>query len=133
MWDKLIACGHLGSDPEMRYLESGTPVTTFSLAVTRGAGENKSTLWYRVTCWSKTAENVAQYSGKGDVVLVEGQLQPPQIWTDREGKPRCTLEINAREVRFISRKRQEKPDGAQAAAVATQATATATADLGDAW
>src|SRR5918911_2599633 len=108
-FNKIIVIGNLGRDPELRYTPQGTAVCTFSVATNerrKGAtGEAQDvTTWFRVTVWGRQAETVAQYLAKGRSVYVEGRLHVEE-WTDREGKPRFTLELNATDVRFI--------DGAQ--------------------
>ncbi len=105
MYQRTIVVGHLGRDPEMRYTPSGVPVTSFSIATTRrwtnanGEPQEKTT-WFRVTCWRKLAEQAAQYLQKGRLVLVEGEIDA-SAWTDREGSPRASLELNAFALRFL--------------------------------
>ena len=66
MYQNTIVVGHLGRDPEMRYLPSGTPVTSFSIATTRkwnnaeGQPQEKTT-WFRVSVFGKQAESCNQY------------------------------------------------------------------------
>jgi single-strand DNA-binding protein len=104
-FNKIIVVGNLGRDPEMRYTPQGTPVCTFSIASNErrksSAGEQQDiTTWFRVTVWGKQAETVSRYLSKGRSVYVEGRLHLEE-WTDKEGKPRYTLEINASDVHFI--------------------------------
>jgi len=105
MYQKTIVVGHLGRDPEMRYTPTGVPVTSFSMATTRkwtnanGEPQEKTT-WFRVTCWRKLAESAAQYLKKGQAVLVEGEIDA-SAWTDKEGNPRASLELNALNWRFV--------------------------------
>jgi single-strand DNA-binding protein len=105
MYQKTIVVGHLGRDPEMRYTPAGVPVTSFSVATTRkwtnanGEPQEKTT-WFRVTCWRKLAESAAQYLKKGQAVLVEGDIDA-SAWTDKEGNPRASLELNAVNWRFM--------------------------------
>ncbi len=104
-FNKLIVVGNLGRDPEMRYTPQGTPVCTFSVASNERrkdrAGEQQDiTTWFRITVWGKQAENVSKYLTKGRMVYVEGRLHVEE-WTDKEGKPRHTLEVNASDVQFI--------------------------------
>jgi single-strand DNA-binding protein len=104
-FNKLIVVGNLGRDPEMRYTPQGTPVCTFSVASNErrknSAGEQQDlTTWFRVTVWGKQAETVSKYLTKGRSVYVEGRLHVEE-WTDKEGKPRHTLEVNASDVQFI--------------------------------
>jgi single-strand DNA-binding protein len=110
-FNKVIVVGNLGRDPEMRYTPQGTPVCTFSVASNErrktSAGEQQDiTTWFRVTVWGKQAEAVSKYLTKGRSVYVEGRLHVEE-WTDREGKPRYTLEVNASDVQFIDAARAD--------------------------
>jgi single-strand DNA-binding protein len=109
----IIIVGNVGRDPEMRYLPSGQPVTSFSVASNRQyTGNNgekvKETIWFRVTTWGKQAENCNQYLKKGSKVLIEGRLTPdketggPRVWTAQDGQPRSSFEVNAVTVQFLS-------------------------------
>ena len=105
MYQKTIVVGHLGKDPEMRYTQSGVPVTSFSVATTRkwnsASGEQQEkTTWFRVTCWRKLAELTAQYLKKGRLVLVEGDIDA-SAFTDREGNARASLELTATNIKFL--------------------------------
>jgi len=68
-------------------------------------------MWVRVSTWRKTAEFIAQYVGKGDIVTIDGELTPdketgnPRIWTSNEGEARASYEVNARNVQLISSKK----------------------------
>ena len=108
----IIVVGNLGREPEMRYTPSGQPVTSFSIASNRsymntGGEKVDETIWFRVTTWGKQAETCNQFLHKGSRVLVEGRLTPdknggPRIWTNKEGQPAASFEINAVTVRFLS-------------------------------
>jgi single-strand DNA-binding protein len=104
-YNKIILIGNLGRDPELSYTPQGTAVCKFSVATNERrrdkAGEQQDiTTWFRVSAWGKQAENVSRYLTKGRKVYVEGRLHVEE-WTDREGKPRQSLEVNASEVQFI--------------------------------
>ena len=119
MFQKTILAGHIGKDAEMRYTPQGTAVSNFSMAVNSGWGDTKTTTWFRVTIWSKLAENLTQYLTKGKLVLVEGELQPdpetggPRIWTDTNGTTRASFEVTARGIALLgdgSKPNDEKPE-----------------------
>jgi len=104
-FNKIIIVGNLGRDPELSYTPQGTAVCKFSVATNERrrdkAGEQQDiTTWFRVTVWGKQAENVSRYLSKGRKVYLEGRLHVEE-WTDREGKPRQSLEVNASDVQFI--------------------------------
>jgi single-strand DNA-binding protein len=72
--------GRLGSDPEIKYTQSGQPVANFSLAIDESY-KNKSgekinkVLWVRCVAWTQTAETMGKYLHKGDQVILTGRLQ----------------------------------------------------------
>ncbi|HVS21973.1 MAG TPA: single-stranded DNA-binding protein [Pyrinomonadaceae bacterium] len=105
-FNKITLVGNLGRDPELRYTPQGTPVCSFSLATNerrkdRTTGENNDiTTWFRVTLWGRQAETASQYLTRGRPVYIEGRLRVEE-WTDRDGKPRHTLEVHATDMQFI--------------------------------
>ena len=113
MYQRITLVGNLGSDPEMRYLPDGRPVTNFSLATNRRWSDRQSgeqreeTVWWRVSVFGNQAEACNQYLSKGRQVLVEGRMRPdpntgaPRIWTRQDGTPGASYEINANNVRFL--------------------------------
>jgi single-strand DNA-binding protein len=89
----------------MRYTPSGTPVTSFSLAVNNSKrdanGEwTEDTEWFRVTAWERAAESVNQYLAKGRRVFVDGRLSTRQ-YTSSSGEARTSLEVRAFKVMFL--------------------------------
>ena len=84
----------------MRYTASGVPVTSFNVAVSRswtnqqGQRQEKTT-WFRVTAWGKLAETASQYLTKGRQVLIVGEIEEPEVWVDREGNNRASLNLTA--------------------------------------
>ena len=110
-FNKVILVGNLGRDPELRYTPQGTPVCNFSMATTerrkdRSGETQDQTTWFRVTFWGKQAEIASQYLTKGKQVYVEGRLRVEE-YTDREGKTRYSLEINATDMQFIGARGEE--------------------------
>ena len=110
--------GRAGRDPEMRYTPSGKAVTNLSVAADVGFGDNKKTVWFRVTFWDKLAEVVNQYVSKGNVVYIEGELVPddtggPRIWTKQDGTPSASFELNAQTFRFAGSKNEQKPQASE--------------------
>ena len=102
--NKCIMMGRIGKQPELRRTQSGTAVTSFSLAVDRDFGE-KETDWIDVVAWKQTAELVCQYMGKGRVAVVEGRLQVRE-WTDQNNNKRRSTEVVADRVYFGDSKRE---------------------------
>ena len=112
MLNKIILMGRLTRDPELRRTGSGTPVTSFSLAVDRDfksqSGE-KETDFIDVVAWRSTAEFVSKYFTKGRMAVVEGRLQI-RDWTDRDGGKRRSAEVVADNVYFGDSKRDSAGD-----------------------
>ena len=100
MLNKIFIMGRLTRDPELRRTQSGTPVTSFSLAVDRDfksqSGE-KETDFIDVVAWRSTAEFVAKYFTKGRMAVVEGRLQI-RDWQDKDGNKRRSAEVVAANV-----------------------------------
>jgi single-strand DNA-binding protein len=107
--NKVMIIGNVGRDPEMRYMPSGRPVTSFSVATTRSwtssEGEQREeTEWFNVVAWGKLAEVCKQLLSKGRQVYVEGRLQT-RSWEDSEGKKRYRTELVAREMIVLGDRR----------------------------
>ena len=113
MLNKIIVMGRLTKDPELRRTQSGTAVTSFSVAVDRDfksqSGE-RETDFIDVVAWRQTAEFVSKYFTKGRMAVVEGRLQV-RDWTDKDGNKRRTAEVVAESIYFgESKKRDTSPD-----------------------
>jgi single-strand DNA-binding protein len=94
--------GNLTADPELTITTSGTQVANFRVAVTPRVRDGNTwrdgdTSFYRVTCWRDLATNVTDSLGKGDRVLVVGQLRQ-RSWETDEGEQRSVVEVTAEEV-----------------------------------
>ena len=105
--NRVFLIGNLTRDPELRYIPSGTAVTTFSLAVNRAyvnqAGEKKEEVCFiRVVVWGRRAEVCGEFLSKGSPVFVEGRLQS-RSWEDQSGQKRSTIEVVASNVQFLGR------------------------------
>lgn len=92
--------GHLGADPEVRYTSSGKKVTTLRLATRARKGGNDETIWWRVTIWGEQFDKMIPYLKKGSPLVVFGEIQKPEIFTDREGKPQISMDITATHIQF---------------------------------
>ena len=112
MLNKIILMGRLTRDPELRRTQSGTAVTSFSVACDRDfksqSGE-KETDFIDVVAWRGTAEFVSKYFAKGRMAVVEGRLQI-RDWTDRDGGKRRSAEVVADNVYFGDSKRDSGGD-----------------------
>jgi len=108
--NKVILIGRLTADPNLRYTQNGTPVTTFTLAVDKPfAGEDgkRGADFIDIVAWRKLAEVVAQNITKGRLVAVEGRLQI-RSYNDQNGIRRKAAEVIANEVKFLDRPKREQ-------------------------
>ena len=100
MINKVILMGRLTRDPEMRHTNSGTPVTTFSIASDNGYGDNKRTDFVNCLAWNKTAEFVTKYFAKGKMIVIADGRISTRSWETQDGKRAYATEVVAKEVSF---------------------------------
>jgi len=110
--DIWVGVGRAGHAAEARFTAQGVQVTTFSLAVDRGYGDKKKTVWLRVTCWRKLAEIAAQYVTKGKLLWVDGEIDV-SCYQAKNGEHRASLELTARNVKFLGGKGGQGPAQSQ--------------------
>ena len=106
--NKVMVIGNVGRDPEMRYIPSGKPVTSFSVATSRSwtnsEGERREeTEWFNVVAWGNLAEICKQHLRKGQQVYVEGRLQT-RSWEDHDGRKRFRTELVANEMIMLGKR-----------------------------
>jgi len=105
-WHQTIIVGNLGSDPELRYIQSGRAVCNFSVAVSerwrdRESNEQREkTTWYRVAVWGNQAETCNQYLSRGQQVMVIGNVRA-RAYMNNNGEAAASLDMTARDVRFL--------------------------------
>ena len=127
MLNRIIVMGRLTRDPELRRTNSGTAVTSVTLAVDRDFKEqdgSKKADFIDVVAWKGTAEMLAKYFTKGRMAVVEGRLQL-RDWTDKEGNKRRIAEVVANTVYFGDSKR----DDTQSAPASINSVPASTADF----
>jgi single-strand DNA-binding protein len=84
----LIIAGHLGA------------VTTLRVATHARRGNADETIWWRVTIWGEQFDKMIPYFKKGSPIIVFGDIQKPEIFTDREGKQQISLNLTANHIQF---------------------------------
>jgi single stranded DNA-binding protein len=97
--DLVTKVGNIGSVDDngaikLRVTPNGKSVCNFDIAVNTGKGEDKTTTWYKITCWDLLAENVVACLTKGNRVIVWG-VPDTEEYTDKEGNVRKQKKINA--------------------------------------
>ena len=80
----VVLVGNAGRDPELRFFESGSCVSKFTLAINRPPRDcrDQEALWVSGKAWGKTAQVAGDYVRKGSKVAIVGRLEIEQ-WTDR--------------------------------------------------
>jgi len=113
--NKVILIGNLGRDPEVRKLENGATLASFSIATSESYTDKQSgkkienTEWHDVVVWRGLAEVAEKFLKKGTKIYVEGCLKK-RTWQDREGNTRYSVEIIGDEMTILSRpEAQDKP------------------------
>lgn len=123
-FNRATLIGNVGSDPEVRSTTGGGRVATISLATSEKwrdatGNEREETQWHRVVFWNTTARKLAdlveRYVQKGARVMVEGKIVYKK-WDDKDGNTRYSTEINARDILFLSSKKDAKPEPASVGA-----------------
>lgn len=122
--NKVILVGNLGRDPEVRHLEGGTAVASFSLATSetykdRNSGERKTqTEWHNIVLWRGLADVAERFLKKGSQIYVEGKLRT-RSWEDKDGNTRYTTEIVGDNMVMLGRRGDEEGFSAPAASPAS--------------
>ena len=110
MLNHIVLMGRLTRDPELRRTGTGIAVASFTLAVDRDYapkdGGQRETDFIDIVAWRSTAEFVSKYFSKGRMAVVDGRLQT-NIWTDKDGNKRSSLEVVADSVYFGDSRKSE--------------------------
>jgi single-strand DNA-binding protein len=111
--NKVILIGHLGKDPEVKYLPSGTTVATTSLATSekyQKDGEWKeNTEWHNIVAYGKAAEILGEYFKKGNLTYIEGKLRT-RSW-EKDGIKKYATEVVAFAVKNLSPRQRDNDSG----------------------
>lgn len=117
--NKVILLGNVGRDPEVKYLDSGVALATFSLATTDraytmsdGTQVPERTEWHNLVLWRRLAEVAEKYVHKGDKLYIEGKIRT-RSYEDKEGAKRYTTEIFVEIMEMLSAKGTATPPATQ--------------------
>ncbi len=100
--NKITAVGRLTADPTITESANSAALCHFTVAANtrrKNAAGQPLTNFYRCTVWRAIAENCARYLHKGDMVTISGDLALTE-YSDRNGQPRCSLEVDVSDVAF---------------------------------
>lgn len=108
MFNKCIFMGRLVADPEFRQTQSGIPVCRFRIAVNRPKKQDGSQEadFIGCTAWRNTAEFISRYFGKGQMILVEGQLRNND-YTDNDGVKHYGMDVLVEQAQFTGSKNED--------------------------
>ncbi len=120
--NKVILVGHLGKDPEIRYLEGGVSVASFPLATSEFFNKDgrkvEQTEWHNIVMWRGLADVAAKFLQKGKLVYIEGKLRT-RTFDDKDGNRRYTTEVIAENFTLLGRKTDFENDGTPQATAKT--------------
>lgn len=107
MINKVILVGNLGNDPEIRNLENGGKLASFSMATNESyldkSGQWQTiTEWHNIKAWGKLADRAESALHKGSMIFLEGKLTHRQ-YTDKNGIERYITDVRAAVIKVINR------------------------------
>lgn len=120
----LVFIGNLTANPETRFVDTANgqqTVCNFTVAVNRVIRSQKTTEYYRVSCWNRQADNAAKYLRKGSKVCITASSITARAYTDRNGEARASLEVPADGIEYLS----SRPDDGQTGQTQPQGAAQA--------
>ncbi len=109
--NKVVLCGRLTADPELKQTTSGIAVVSFTLAVNRrfqtknadGSPAQQQADFISVVAWRQTAEFISRYFRKGSALCITGSIQT-RTWQDANGQKRYATDVVADEAMFVDSK-----------------------------
>ena len=108
--NKVILVGHVGKDPEVRYLEGGIAVAKFPLATSetyknKEGNKVENTEWHNVVLWRQAAELAEKYIKKGNLIGIEGKIRTRTY--GEENNKKYFTEIIGDTITFLGSKRDD--------------------------
>jgi single-strand DNA-binding protein len=105
--NKVLLIGHLGQDPEVKYLPSGQAVARFSVATNetwtdKEGNKQEKTEWHKVVFFGNVAEVAGKYLSKGKQVYIEGRIETRQY--EQDGQKKYITEIIGRDLMMLGAK-----------------------------
>jgi len=113
--NSITIAGGLGRDAEIKYLNNGDPICSFSVADSQG--RDKPTIWWNCSLFGKRAEALAQYLTKGQSVTVVGTITERE-WQDKEGNKRKSMDVRVSEISLQGGRKEAEPQPERQAAPA---------------
>ncbi len=121
--NKVVLCGRLTSDPELKQTQSGISVVSFTLAVNRryqshsadGQTQQQQADFISCVAWRQTAEFISRYFKKGSSLCITGSIQT-RNWQDQQGQKRYSTEVVVDDAMFVDSRSESQRTGAAPAA-----------------
>ncbi len=98
--NQTTVAGHLGADPEVRFTSSGQKVTTLRVAARVRRGGKDETIWWKISVWGEQFDKMIPHFKKGSPIIVIGDMNKPEIFTDRDGRPQVSMSMTALNLLF---------------------------------
>ena len=124
--NKVILIGNVGKDPDVRYLDNGVAVATFSLATTErgytlqnGTQVPDRTEWHNIVLWRGLAQTAEKYVHKGDKLYIEGKIKS-RSYDDQNGIKRTIVEIFVDNMEMLTPRGTAQSQGVASAPQAVQ-------------
>lgn len=131
--NNIVLAGRLTQEPELKTTNTGTEVTSFSLAVSRDyarQGEERQTDFINCVAWRKTAAFICTYFHKGDGIVLNGRLEGRK-YVDKDGNNRTAYEVVVERVEFSLSRKQNGQETTSTSATAPNTTASQEMPLDD--
>ena len=118
--NKVQLIGNVGKDPDVRYLDNGVAVASFSLATTdraytlaNGTQVPERTEWHNIVLWRGLAQTAEKYVRKGDKLYIEGKIRS-RSYDDQNGIKRTIVEIFADNMEMLTPRTAPQQQGGYA-------------------
>ncbi len=122
--NKVMLIGYVGTDPDVRRLESGSMVAQLRLATTdyfkgRDGNRSEQTEWHNIVLWNRLAEIAEKFIRKGSALYVEGRIRSRE-YTDKNNVQRRVYEIVATSLNMLDRKPEGSVDALADAEISSE-------------
>lgn len=111
--NKIMLIGHVGKEPDVRPLDGGVKVASFTFATTdkaytlpNGTQVPERTEWHNVIMWNRTAELAEKYIHKGDKLFLEGKVRT-RNYDDKKGIKHYITEVFVDYMEMLTPKSQQ--------------------------
>ncbi len=102
-YQRVVICGNLGKDVEVRMTQQGKTVANLSVAVSESKDKTE---WFSVQLWEKSAEIAAKYLSKGSKCIVEGRMET-RSW-EKDSQKHYKTELIGSRLILIDRKKDDE-------------------------